>query len=79
MSSKSKMRSLALLFSLLSLPSPFLAQGEVIHLQVVRQGRFVNRGHHPENDRRVTFRLTNNGSGTVIVYGAKYDGEIFSY
>jgi hypothetical protein len=71
------MRSLGLLFSLLSLPSLFLAQGEVIHLQVVRQERFINRGHHPENNRRVILRLTNTGNRTVNVYGAKYDGEFF--
>lgn len=72
------MRSLALFFSLFSLSSFFLAQEEVlIHLQVVSQERFVNQGHHPENNRRVTFRLTNAGSKPVIVYGARYDGEFF--
>jgi hypothetical protein len=68
---------MALFFTLLSLPSLFLAQEEVIHLHVVSQEMFANRGHHPENNRRVTFRLTNTGSKTVIVYGAKYDGEFF--
>jgi hypothetical protein len=71
------MRSLALFFLLLSLPSLFLVQEEFIHLHVVSQEKFANQGHHPENDRRVTFRLTNTGSRTVIVYGAKYDGEFF--
>jgi hypothetical protein len=46
-------------------------------LQVVSQERFVNQGHHPENNRRVTFRLTNRGSRAVIIYGDKDDGEFF--
>lgn len=69
------MRTIALFFLLLFLPNLFFAQEEVVHLRVVSQEKFANRGHHPENNRRVTFRLTNTGSKTAIIYGTNYDGE----
>jgi hypothetical protein len=45
-----------------------------IRILVVKQQVVRNRGHHPENNRRVVFRLTNKTNRPVIIYGIKYDG-----
>jgi hypothetical protein len=37
--------------------------------------KFRNRGHHPENNRRVIFRLINQSKNPLLIYGFKYDGE----
>lgn len=42
---------------------------------VVRMLKFRNTGHHPENNRRVTFRLINQAKTPLLIYGFKYDGE----
>jgi hypothetical protein len=44
-----------------------------VRILVIKQQAFRNRGHHPENNRRVVFRLVNKTSKPVIVYGIKYD------
>lgn len=41
---------------------------------VVRLQKFRNTGHHPENNRRVTFRLVNQSRTPLVVFGFKYDG-----
>jgi len=46
-----------------------------VRISAVSQTVFENRGHHPENNRRVVFRLVNESSKPVIVYGFKFDGE----
>ncbi len=45
-----------------------------VQLSVVRLQKFRNTGHHPENNRRVIFRLTNQSKIPVLIYGFKYDG-----
>lgn len=40
-----------------------------VRIFVVSQQKFKNRGHHPENDRRVTFKIVNDSNRPVIVYG----------
>jgi len=44
-----------------------------LRLFVVSQRKFKNHGHHPWNNRRVTFRLVNDSDQAVIVYGTKFD------
>ena len=46
-----------------------------VRVHVVSQTVFENRGHYPMNNRRVVFRLVNESSKPVIVYGFKYDEE----
>ncbi|MBA2647300.1 MAG: hypothetical protein H0U81_10940 [Pyrinomonadaceae bacterium] len=46
-----------------------------VRISAMSQTVFENRGHHPENNRRVVFRLINESSKPVIVYGFKFDGE----
>lgn len=46
-----------------------------IRISVVSQKKFRNRGHHPENNRKVIFRVANESSKPVFIYGFKYDGE----
>lgn len=63
--------------SLLLILSIILGQGPIDHAQdqpsirifVFKQQKFKNRGHHPENNRRVTFEMVNESSRPVIVYG----------
>lgn len=43
-------------------------------VSVVRMQKFRNTGHHPENNRRVTFRLVNQSRAPLVVFGFKYDG-----
>ncbi len=44
-----------------------------VGVSVVSQKKFRNRGHHPENNRKVVFRLVNESAKPVIIYGFKYD------
>jgi len=46
-----------------------------ICVSVVSQKKFRNRGHHPENNRRVIFRVVNESNKPVVIYGFKYDGS----
>lgn len=46
-----------------------------VRVVVVRQERFRNPGHHPENDRRVVFGLANQTSHPVVVYGFSFNDE----
>jgi hypothetical protein len=48
-----------------------------VHISVVSQKMFVNRGHHPWNNRRVTFRMVNESSQPLIVYGLVLDKNDF--
>jgi hypothetical protein len=45
-----------------------------VRISVVSQKKFRNRGHHPENNRKVVFRLVNESGRPVFIYGFKYDG-----
>ena len=45
-----------------------------LRISVVSQKVFRNRGHHPENNRRVIFRMVNESGKSVIVYGFRYEG-----
>lgn len=44
-----------------------------VRISVVRQQKFRNGGHHPESNRRVTFRMVNGTTKPVIVYGFRYE------
>ena len=44
---------------------------EGFRISVVRQQKFRNKGHHPEINRRVIFRLCNKSGSPVIVYGTR--------
>lgn len=46
---------------------------KAVRISIVRQQVFRNRGHHPENNRRVTFRMINETSKPIIVFGFKDD------
>ena len=43
-----------------------------VRVSIVRQQKFRNTGHHPENNRRVIFRMVNESTKPVIVYGFQY-------
>jgi hypothetical protein len=45
-----------------------------LRISVVSQRVFRNRGHHPENNRRVVFRMVNESRKPVIIYGFRYQG-----
>src|SRR5215211_1683443 len=45
-----------------------------LRISAVSQRIFRNRGHHPENNRRVVFRMVNESKKPVIVYGFRYEG-----
>lgn len=45
-----------------------------VTVAVIRQQKFRNTGHHPENNRKVIFRIVNKSNKPVLVYGFKYDG-----
>ena len=45
-----------------------------VRISIVRQEKFRNTGHHPENNRRVIFRMVNDATNPVIVYGFRYEG-----
>ena len=45
---------------------------QAVTISVVAQKQFRNRGHHPENNRRVIFRLANTSSVPVIIYGFEF-------
>jgi hypothetical protein len=57
------------------LPCP-VSTSTSVHITVLSQERFVNQGHHPENNRRVRFKLINRSRMPIIVYGFK-DGDDF--
>ena len=40
-----------------------------VRIVVASQQKFQNRGHHPENNRRITFQMVNESNEPVIVYG----------
>lgn len=46
----------------------------VVGISVVRQQKFRNSGHHPENNHRVTFRMVNKTTSPLVVFGFKYEG-----
>ena len=74
------MKAISLLLGVLILYSGFIvgsvAQENLpIVISVVKIQTVRNRGHHPENNRRVTFRLSNQSKDTLLVYGFKFDGE----
>jgi len=46
-----------------------------VRIFVVSQQKFKNRGHHPENNRRVIFKMINESNKPVIVYGLSFEGE----
>jgi|GEM_PF-3419656 len=74
------MKTIGLLLGVLMLYSGLTVGGTAqetppVVISVVRMQKFRNRGHHPENNRRVTFRLSNQSKNTLLVYGFKYDGE----
>jgi hypothetical protein len=48
-----------------------------VRIFVISQKKFRNRGHHPENNRKVIFRVMNGSTKPVIIYGFKYDGDFF--
>jgi hypothetical protein len=46
-------------------------------ISVIHQQKFRNSGHHPWNNRRVTFRLTNRSDTPAIVYGLKVNSGFY--
>lgn len=40
-----------------------------------RESNEVSESGHPENNRRVIFRVVNKSNRPVVIYGFKYDGE----
>ena len=44
-----------------------------LRISAVSQKVFRNRGHHPENNRRVIFRMVNESKKPVIIYGFRYE------
>ena len=44
-----------------------------LRISAVSQRVFRNRGHHPENNRRVVFRMVNESKRPMIVYGFRYE------
>jgi hypothetical protein len=64
---------LALLLSSWLIPVYKAQDKPRVGVSIIRQQQFRNTGHHPENNRKVIFRITNNSSKPVIVYGFKYD------
>lgn len=74
------MKTIGLLSVVLMLYSGLTAGGTAqetppVVISAVRMQKFRNRGHHPENNRRVTFRLSNKSKIPLLVHGFKYDGE----
>jgi len=45
-----------------------------LRISAVSQRVFRNRGHHPENNRRVIFRMVNESKKPVTIYGFRYEG-----
>ncbi len=45
-----------------------------VELSVVRLEKLRNTGHHPENNRKVTFRLVNQSRTRIVLFGTKYQG-----
>jgi hypothetical protein len=68
---------MSLLIAALCLLNPVTFEGKQerpsVRVFVVSQHRFNNRGHHPWNNRRVVFKLVNDGDRPVTVYGTKFD------
>src|SRR5690349_4919307 len=60
-----------------------LGHGPTTHNQIrppvrifaVGQRKFSNRGHYPDNNRRVVFKMINDSSKPVVVYGFQGDPE----
>lgn len=46
-----------------------------VRIFAVSQQKFKNRGHYPDNNRRVVFKLVNDSSKPVIVYGFQGEAE----
>lgn len=69
-----------LLILLLSLPGRVVSVSQEdapIRVVVVRQEAFHNKGHHPENNRRVIFKLVNQTDHPVVVFGMVDGEELF--
>lgn len=47
-----------------------------VRIFVVKQQKFKNRGHYPDNNRRVIFKMVNESNKPVVVYGFR-DEELF--
>lgn len=44
-----------------------------VSIFVVSQRKFNNRGHHPWNNRKVIFKMVNESTKSVTVYGTRFD------
>jgi hypothetical protein len=78
---RSKMNALlatALALSCVQSPiAPQMRDSASVSISVIHQQKFRNPGHHPWNNRRVTFRLTNKSNTPAIVYGLKVDSAFY--
>ena len=71
---------LAIVLALSGVESPITSQtpdSANVVISMVHQQKFRNSGHHPWNNRRVTFRLTNRSNKAAIVYGFKVDSAFY--